>query len=87
MKKNLENSKKSFIKEMIYHEMYNNEACWKGESKNVTANIRQLELEAKKREALKENIRISVIGFRWKEYHITWTHNISYDLSVSSHKF
>ena len=72
--KNLDKSKKSLVKAMMYHEMYNSEACWKGDSKIVTANLRKLDLEAKKREALKENISIRVKVFVWKEYHITWTH-------------
>ena len=59
---------------MIYHGMNNSEACWKGDSKIVTENLRKLYLEAKKREALMENISISLKGFCWKDYHITWTH-------------
>ena len=59
---------------MMYHEMYNSQACWKVDSKIVTANLRKLDSKGKKREAPKENIRICVKGFVWKEYHITWTH-------------
>ena len=50
--KNLDKSKKSLVKAMMYHEMYNSEACWKGDSKIVTANLRKLDLEGKKRESL-----------------------------------
>ena len=73
-KKNLDNSNKSLVKEMMYNEMYNSEACWKGDSEIVTSNLKKIELGGKKREALKENIIIHVKGFGWKEYHITWTH-------------
>ena len=48
MKKNLDKSNKSLVKVMMYHEMYNSEACWKGDSNIVTANLRKLNLEDKK---------------------------------------
>ena len=48
VKKNLDKSKKSLVKSMMYHEMYNSEAFWKGDSKIVTANLRKLDPEAKK---------------------------------------
>ena len=60
VKKNLDKSKKSLVKAMMYHEMYNSEACWKGASKIVTSNLRKLDSQAKKRESLKENISIRV---------------------------
>ena len=47
-KKNLDKSKKSLVKAMMYHEMYNSEACWKGDSNIVTANLGKLDSEAKK---------------------------------------
>ena len=49
-KKNLDKSKKSLVEAMVYHEMYNGEACPKGDSKIVTANVRKPDSEAKKRE-------------------------------------
>ena len=45
--------------------MYNSEACWKGDSKIVTSNLRKLDSEAKKGESLKEKISIRVKGFGW----------------------
>ena len=65
-KKKLDKSNKSLVKAMMYHEMYNNEAFWKGDSKIVTANLRKLDSEDKKREALRYNIIIHVKGFGWK---------------------
>ena len=47
MKKNLDKGKKSLVKAIMYHEMYNSEACWKGDSKIVTANLIKLDSEAK----------------------------------------
>ena len=46
VKKNLDKSKKLLLTSMMYHEIYNSGACWKVDSKIVTANIRKLELEA-----------------------------------------
>ena len=46
VKKNLDKSKKSLAKEMMYQEMYNSEDCWKGDSNIVTANLGKLYLEA-----------------------------------------
>ena len=31
-KKNMDKSEKSLVKSMMYHKMYNSEACWKGDS-------------------------------------------------------
>ena len=38
---------------MMYHEIYNSEAYWKGYSKVITDDLRKLDSEAKKRETLK----------------------------------
>ena len=52
-KKNLDKSNKSLVKAMMYHEIYNSEACWKGGSKILTANLRKLDPEAKKGKQLR----------------------------------
>ena len=52
-KKKLDKSNKSLVKSMMYHEMYNSEACWKGGSNIATANIRKLDSEDKKMLSLK----------------------------------
>ena len=63
MKKNLGKSKKSLVKVIMYNEMYNSEACWKGYYMILTVTLIKLDSENKKREALKENIRIRVKVF------------------------
>ena len=41
--KNLDKSNKSLVKATMYHEIYNSEACWKGDSKIVRANLRKFD--------------------------------------------
>ena len=63
VKKSLDKSKKSLVKGTMYKEIYNSEAFWKGDSKIVKANLKNLDSESKKREALTENIRIRAKRF------------------------
>ena len=48
VKKKLDKSKKSLVKAMMYHEIYNSETCWKCDYKIVTANIIKLDSKAKR---------------------------------------
>lgn len=55
--------------------MYNSPACWKGSKRVVKKNLRKLSSKAAKLDALKENIKMRVIGFGLEEYCITWSQN------------
>ena len=54
--------------------MYNSEACQK-DNKDTVKKLEKLKSKTAKLDALKENIKIRVIGFGWiEDCHITWSH-------------
>lgn len=71
----MKKAQEAYIDAIYYHRMYDSEACWKGNPKVVTANLRKLKSESTKYEALKENIRIRVKGFGWQWAHHAWSKN------------
>ncbi len=56
-----------------YWEMYHSDACWKGKHSIAHKMFGRLKLESAKLEALKENIRMQVVGLGWKQFAITWS--------------
>ena len=71
----MKKAQEAYIDAIYYHRMYYSEACWKGDPKVVTANLRRFKSESSKYEALKENIRIRVKGFGWQWAHHAWSKN------------
>ena len=72
--KGLTKAKEDLIEAYYYHRMYHSDACWKGDPKVVAKNLKRLKSDTAKFEALKENIKMRVIGFGWKkEFGITWS--------------
>ena len=69
----IEKAKESLVEAAYYHRMYNSLACWKGDKRVVTRNLKKMTSEASKYEALKENIKIRVVGFNWTQFAITWS--------------
>ena len=63
-------AKEKLIEAAYYHRMYNSLACCKGDSKVVSKMLERITSESGKIEALKENIRIRVIGFDWDEFRV-----------------
>ena len=53
--------------------MYNSDVCWKGQQSIVKKMLGRLKSDSAKLEALKENIRMRVIGLGWKQFAITWS--------------
>ena len=70
-KKSLEKAKEGLVEASYYWEMYHSEVCWKGRVCIVQRMLGRLKLESAKLEALKENIRMHVIGLGWKQFTIT----------------
>jgi hypothetical protein len=60
-KKSLDKAKEDLVKASYYWEMYHSKVCWKGKLSVVTKMLGRLKSESAKMEALKENIRMSVI--------------------------
>jgi hypothetical protein len=73
-KKSLEKAKEDLVEASYYWEMYHSEVCWKGKQSIVQKMLGRLKSESAKLEALKENIRMHVIGLGWKQFTITWSH-------------
>ena len=61
-----------FIECMIYHRMWDSEACWKTVAE-VTAGLRDINTKGEKVAALKDNIRIRWKGLGWIECETRWT--------------
>jgi hypothetical protein len=73
-KKSLEKAKGDLVEASYYWEMYHSDVCWKGEQSIVGKMLGRLKSESAKLEALKEKIRMCVIGLGWKQFAITRSH-------------
>ena len=71
----------AFIDTLYYHEMYHSLACWKSTAM-VERELKKLTSKTAKVYALKENIRMRVLGLGWTDLAITWS-NRGVQLSVS----
>ena len=69
---NKKKASESFIDALYYHEMYFSPACWKTEN-IVNRELQKFKSKSAKLYALKENIRIRVIGLGWSDFSITWS--------------
>lgn len=70
--KGLEDAEDEFIESLIYHKMWDSDACWK-EIADVTSNLRRIKTKCGKYAALKDNIRIRWKGLGWAECETRWT--------------
>ena len=73
-KKSLDKAKEELVEASYYWEMYNSDVCWKGQQSIVKKMLGRLKSDSAKLEALKETIRMQVIGLGRKEFTITWSH-------------
>ena len=71
--KELENASDDYIEALIYHSMYDSEACMKTVN-DVTAGLKSLKYKKDKLQALKDNIQIRYRGFGWEEWKTPWSH-------------
>jgi len=77
----LENASDDYIEALIYHSMWDSEACMKTPN-DVTSGLKNLKYKKDKIQALKDNIQIRCRGFGWDEWKTHWSH-ASKSLSVS----
>ena len=76
--KGLENASGNYIEALIYHLMWNSEACMKT-TKDITTGLKSLKYKKDKLQALKDNIQIRYRGFGWEEWKSQWSHgNVTY---------
>ena len=76
----LENASDDYIEALIYHSMWDSEACMKTPN-DVTSVLKNLNYKKDKLQALKDNIQIRYRGFGWDEWKTRWSH-ASKSLSV-----
>ena len=71
----MDKAKEDLIEASYYWDMFHSEVCWKGNLSIVLKMLGQLKSVSAQTEALKENIRMRVIGLGWKQFTITWSSN------------
>ena len=72
IKKRLDGATKSYIDKLHYREMHDSAACWKT-CRQVDAELKKLKSESARREALKDQIRMRVLGLGWDDCHHPWS--------------
>ena len=70
--KGLEDAEDEFIENLIYHKMWNSDACWKT-VREVSDGLRRIKTKSGKYASLKDNIRIRWKGLGWMECETRWT--------------
>ena len=70
----LQMASEKYIDALYYYDKYGSPACWMN-VKDVDREIKKLKSVSAKLSALKENIRIRVIGFGWSNFAHPWSKN------------
>jgi hypothetical protein len=71
--KGLQKSMEEHIDAQYYHRMWNSDACWKDDPKNVTKELKKIKSESGKMHGVKENLKIRYIGFGWDWCRHAWS--------------
>ena len=71
-KRKLEAVKAEYANALTYIDMFHSPACWKTAA-DVRREFSKLESESARKEAVKEQIRIRVIGFGWTDVKTAWS--------------
>lgn len=71
-KKKLEACQREYANALTYIEMYHSRACWRTATE-VRRAFSELTSETARKEAVKEQIRLRVVGFGWKDLHHPWS--------------
>ena len=70
----LEKAEDEYIERLIYHSMWDSDACWKTLS-DVNDGLKRLKYKKDKFEALRNNILIRYKGFGWEDWKTPWSKN------------
>ena len=73
LKNRLEAATKDYVDKLHYRAMFDSAACWKT-CKQVDAELRNIKSVSGKKEALKDQIRMRVLGLGWEDCHHAWSH-------------
>eukprot|EP00956_Cyclotella_meneghiniana_P023299 scaffold45195_cov78-Cyclotella_meneghiniana.AAC.1 len=71
--KNDKRMTEAYIDALYYHKMYNSAACWKGDSRVVSRELKKLTSDTAKYIAIKENIHMRVKGMGWEQFKHAWS--------------
>ena len=71
-KKSLLASQHDYANALACIDMYHSSACWKTAT-SAGKHFKKLTSDTAKREAVKEQIRIRVLGFGWEDLHHPWS--------------
>ncbi len=74
LEKGLTTAQELYIDALYYHEMFHSPACWK-KATDVNRGLRKLTSKSAKLEAVKENIRMRVVGLGWDDCRTAWSKN------------
>ena len=73
LKNRLEAATKDYVDKLHYRGIFDSAACWKT-CKQVDAEPRKIKSVSGKKEALKDQIRMRVLGLGWEDCHHAWSH-------------
>ena len=65
--------KEDYIDALYYHKMYHSNACWKGNQRVVSRELKKLTSQTSKYLAIKENINMRVKGLGWDLCKHAWS--------------
>ena len=71
LKARLEAATTTYVDKLYYREMFDSAACWKT-CKQVDSELKKIKSVSGKREALKDQIKISELGLGWDNCHHAW---------------
>ena len=67
-------AQQEYVAALMYNEMYYSDACWKTKTR-ANAEYKQLTSRASKLRAVKEQHKIRILGFGWKDLHHPYSKN------------
>ena len=70
----LQMATEKYIDALYYYDKYGSPACWMN-VKDINREMKKLKSVSAKLSALKENIRIRVLGFGWSHFAHPWSKN------------
>ena len=70
----MKKAQEGLIDALYYHDMFGSAACWMN-ARQIDTELRKLTSNTAKIDALKENIRIRVIGLGWSDLATPWSRN------------
>ena len=74
--KGLAKAQEGLLEASYYHRMYHSDACWKGRVGIVDKNLKRIPTKSGRLNALKENIKMRVVGLGWDQFAVAWSEKV-----------